>query len=100
MTYHIPPLCLFLGVPDFRGFGAGGGLQGSLELGRGTDRLRSLLLWQDDDPPAAPGQVEVLLLELFEAVGDDRFGVEHRLLAGIFIIQQGLRLVEPLGEEG
>ena len=69
-------------------------------MGHGTDGLRSLLLWQDDDPPAAPGQVEVLLLELLEAVGDDRFRVEHQLLAGIFNIQQGLRLVEPLGEEG
>ena len=39
-------------------------------------------------------------IELLEAVGNDRFRVEHWLLAGIFIIQQGLRLVEPLGEEG
>ena len=69
-------------------------------MGRWADGPRSLLLRQDDDPPAAPGRLEVLLLELLEAVGDDRFRVEHGLLAGIFIVRQGLRLVEPLEEEG
>ena len=64
-------------------------------MGGGIDGHQSLLSRQDDDPPGALRQVEVLLLELLEAVGDDRFRVEHGLLAGVFIVNQGLRLVEP-----
>ena len=58
----------------------------SLGLGCWNDGGWVFLLRQDDDPPAALRQVEVLLLELFEAVGSDPFGVEDGVPAGIFII--------------
>lgn len=73
---------------------------GSLRLRCGIDGHRILLLRQDDDSPAALRQMEVLLLELLEAVGDDQFRIEDGIPVGIFIINRGLRLAEPLGEEG
>lgn len=54
---------------------------------------------QDDDPPAALRQVEVLLLELLEAVGNDQLRVEDETPAGIFDTIRGLRLEESLGED-
>lgn len=64
-------------------------------MGGGIDGHQSLLSRQEDDPPAALRQVEVLLLELLEAVGDDRVRVEHELLAGTSIVNQVLRLAQP-----
>lgn len=87
-------------VPGFQGLEAGGGLLGSLALGLGTDGCHILLLRQGDDPPAALRQVEVLLLELLEAVGNDQLGIEDGVPAGIFTFSQGLRLAEPLRKEG
>ena len=55
-------------------------------MGHEIDRHWILFLRQDDDPPAALRQVEVLLLELLEAVGDDQFRIEGGALAGIFVI--------------
>lgn len=90
-------LWLPLDVPSSQGFEAGDWLWGGLGLGHDIDGYRILFLRQDDDPPAALRQVEVLLLELLEAVSNDQFRIEDGVLGGIFIITGGLRMAELLG---
>lgn len=72
--------------------------------GCGRDAQGLLLLWQDEDAPAAAGQVQILPPEALEAMSEDQLRAKRALRAGRSLGETGkvgidLALALVLGEE-